>query len=185
MAKICYLAFFMLLYQAIKRGDSMTPYHNPRVFLANLVKFEYNKELKKYIPLILNAKIPVVLIPGFGYYTDKIDTRMPLSIVDVHNYNNVRTNRFYITNVKSIDRYTDNPSKLLNNWFVNSLKLNEEFGFDGKWHTVDEIMIDRPEYRGVLPDPDMKLDESLYVAKLASKIKKFQYYEGELIKDLY
>ena len=163
----------------------MTPYHNPRVFLANLVKFEYSKELKQYIPLILNAKIPVVLIPGYGYYTDKIECNMPLSIVDVNNYNHVRTNKFYITNVKSIDRYTDNPKKLLNNWFINSLKLNEELGLDGKWHTKEELSIDNPEYRGVLPEPDMKLDETLYVAKMASKVKKFQNYEGYLIKDEY
>ena len=185
MAKICYLAFFVVLYPTIKRGDSMTPYHNPRVFLANLVKFEYNKEQRKYIPLILNAKIPVVLIPGYGYYTDKIDTYMPLSIVDVNNYNHVRTNKFYITNVRSIERYTDEPNKLLSNWFVSSLKLNEVFGFDGKWYTKEELRMDKPEYKSVLYEPDMKLDETLYVAKLASKIKKIQNYEGMLVKDIY
>ena len=163
----------------------MTPYHNPRVYLANLVKFEYDKEQRKYIPLILNAKIPLVFIPGYGYYTDKIDCNMPLSIVDINNYNHVKTNKFYITNVKSINRYTENPNQLLHNWYVNSLKLNENLGLDGKWHSKEEINIDKPECRGVLYEPDMKLDENLYIAKMASKVKKIQNYEGQLIKDEY
>ena len=163
----------------------MTPYHNPRVFLANLVKFEYNREERKYIPLILSAKIPVVLMPGYGYYTDKLDVNMPLSIVDVNNFNHVSTNKYYITNVKSIHRYTDNPNELLHNWFVSSLKLNEELGLDGKWHTKDDINLDKPVVNGPLPEADMKLDENLYIAKMAYLVKRIQNYQGALYKDEY
>ena len=38
----------------------MSTYNNPRVFLANLVRFEYDKDQGKMVPLILNAKINVM-----------------------------------------------------------------------------------------------------------------------------
>ena len=168
----------------------MTPYNNPRIFLANLVKFEFNKETRQYVPLVLNAKIPVVFIVGSGYYTELSNVfnnkySTPLNLVDLNNYSKVKTYKYYITNANSLDRYTENIQEFLNNLNLNLYKINQQLGCDGNWYYKDDICLDKGLYQIPVRTANFKLDDDLYVARMVSRVKRFQNVEGFLNKDEY
>ncbi len=168
----------------------MSAYNNPRVYLANLVKFEYDKEEKKYVPLILNAKIPVVLILGSGYFTEPNNVfnnkySMPLNLVDLNAYGKVKTYKYYITNATPLSRYTEDENAFLANLNLNLLKLNNLLNCDGNWYKKEDIKLDRGLILGKINQSDTKIRDDLYIARMVSKVKKFQNIEGYFSKDEY
>ena len=168
----------------------MAPYNNPRIYLANLVKFEYDKAGKKYVPYVLNAKIPVVLILGSGYYTEPNNVfnnkySMPLNLVDLNAYAKVKNYKYYITNAIPLIRYTDNEEEFLSNLNLNLYKVNNALGCDGNWHLKDDITLDRGLLDNTIMQSNTKLDDDLYVGRMISKVKRFQNVEGYFSKDEY
>ena len=168
----------------------MKPYNNPKVFLGNLVKFEYNYDERLYVPYILNCKVPLVFIPTYGYYTELSNVfnnkySLPLNIIDLDNIKKVKTYKYYITNVQPLCKYTENIDNFLNNLYLNIYKVNQELNLDGKWYRKEDISLDKGliEYKPVYED--YKIDDELYIANLVSKIKKISLNNDILEKDEY
>ncbi len=158
----------------------MKPYNNPKIFLANLVRFEYNKENKSYDTNVLDAKIPVVFIPSYGYYTNiaiNNISKEPLSIIDLENKGTFNPNRYYLINVRPLSKFFDGED-FVSDLYVNLYNINSRLGATGEWINIDDYTKDEGFYEFTPKFEDFKIDESLYVAKLVSRVIRTNFDEN-------